>query len=288
MTTTVVDSHMHLIDVTNHDWYPGLRVWADQLSVPDLYRDFGVDEYRAAAAEAGLDVVKLVHVSATTKPRAYLDEAAWLDEVADRHGVDLVAIGTVDPTLDEAQMRADLEQQARSPRFRGVRVLDGMAPDSAAARTVLDWLAERDLIFDLVTNPGELPGWTATLARYPDLPVVLEHTGWPTGTDEDSRRVWEAALAAFASSTGERALCKLSGLGMVTRDLGEAALRPWLERALELFGWDRVVFGSNMPIETMGGSYADLARTLDAVVGSGTPEQQAAFYRGNAERVYRF
>lgn len=287
MTTTVVDSHMHLIDVTSHDWYPGLQVWADQLALPDLYRDFGVDDYRAAAAAAGLDVAKLVHVSATTKPRAYLDEAAWVDEVADRHGLDLVAIGTVDPTLDDAQLRADLDQQARSPRFRGVRVLDGLPPDSAAARTVLDWLAGRDLTFDLVTNPGELPGWTATLARYPDLTVVLEHTGWPTGTDEASRRDWDAALAAFTAATGERALCKLSGLGMVTRDLGEATLRPWLDRAIELFGWDRVLFGSNMPIETMGGTYADLAAALAAVVGGATPEQQAAFYRTNAERAYR-
>lgn len=284
MTTTVVDAHMHLLDVTNHDWYPGLRQWADQLSLPSLYRDFGPDDYRAAAAEADLTVAKLVHVSATTKPRAYLDEAAWIDQVADRHGLDVVTIGTVDPSLDADAIRADLDRQATSSRFRGVRVLYDFPPDSAAARTVLGWLAERGLTFDLVADPDALPGWTDALARHPDLTVVLEHTGWPTGTDDASRRAWDTAMAAFAG--GSSALCKLSGLGMVTRDLAEAALRPWLERAVELFGWDRVVFGSNMPIETMGGTFAELAASLAAIVGTATPDQQRAFYATNAERAY--
>jgi L-fuconolactonase len=285
VTTTVVDAHMHLMDVTSHDWYPGLQQWADHLSLPSLYRDFLPDDYRAAATEADLAVTKLVHVSATTKPRAYLDESAWVDEVADRHGLDLVTIGTVDPSLDAGAIRADLDQQAASPRFRGVRVLDEFPPDSAAAGTVLDWLAERGLTFDLVANPTTLPGWTDALALYPDLTVVLEHTGWPTGTDDASRHAWDAAMTAFAA--GSSALCKLSGLGMVTRDLAGAALRPWLERAIELFGWDRVVFGSNMPIETMGGTYAELAGSLAAIVASATPDQRHAFYVTNAERAYR-
>jgi L-fuconolactonase len=275
---------MHLWDVTTHDWYPGLRQMADHLSLPGLNTDFGPDQYRIAVGP-DLAVTKFVHVSATTKPRAYLEEAAWIDRTAAQHGLDLVTIGTVDPSLGADAIRADLEQQARSPRFRGARVLYDFAADSDAARTVLDWLTEHDYVFDLVAGPDAMPGWVDTLARYPELTVVLEHTGWPAGTDDDDRQAWDPAITAIAERT--TALCKLSGLGMATLDLSEAALRPWMERAIELFGWDRVAFGSNMPIETMAGTYSQLVATVSAIVGTASADEQAAFYAGNAERTYR-
>jgi L-fuconolactonase len=80
-----------------------------------------------------------VHVSAVTKPRSYLDETAWLDALADAHDLEVI-VGTVDPALSEKEIVADLERQARSPRFRSVRVLYDLGPDSPAARVVLDWL----------------------------------------------------------------------------------------------------------------------------------------------------
>lgn len=281
MTTTIVDAHMHLWDVTAHDWYPALRE-----ALPDLDKPFGPDDYRAAAGAADVTVTKLVHVSAVTKPRAYLDEGAWIDRLADEHGLELVIIGTVEPSLDAEGIRADLDRQAASPRFRGVRVLYDFPPDSEPARTVLDWLAERDLTFDLVAHPDTLPGWVDMLTRYPDLTVVLEHTGWPTGTDDGTRAAWDTAMTAYANRT--RGLCKLSGLGMVTGDLSEAALRPWLERAIELLGWDRALFGSNMPVETVAGTYAELMTSMRAIAGAASPDEQAAFFIGNAERAYRF
>src|SRR5699024_8387126 len=98
-------------------------------------------------------VEKFVHVSATTALRAYLDETRWVDALADREGLDLVIVGSVDPALDPAAIVADLEQQARSPRFRGIRVLSGLEPDSAAAATILEWLDRGGYVFDLVTGP---------------------------------------------------------------------------------------------------------------------------------------
>lgn len=277
-----VDAHMHLIDISSHDWYPGLKVWAESIPFPSLYSDFSLADYRRTAG--ALQVDAFVHVSATTLPRAYLDEARWVDELATREGLDLAIIGTIDPSLEPAEIVADLEQQASSERFRGVRVLYDFVPGSAAADTTLGWLAERDLVFDLVTNPDALPQWLAELAKRPQLRFALEHTGWPTGVDEDARARWDAAMREFAETTD--APCKLSGLGMTTMDSSSATLAPWLERAVELLGWDRVMFGSNMPIETMAGSFEQQLETFRLLVAQAPEPEQAKFWGGNAAAFY--
>lgn len=280
----VIDSHMHLLDVTQHDWYPGLKQMADAYALPHLYQDFLLEDYRTAAGDITID--KFVHVSATTKSRAYLDETEWSTTLADNAQLDMVHIGTVDPSLPATGIVADLEAQASSPRFRGVRVLGDLEPGSHAAGTILSWLAEHGQIFDLVTAPAEMTAWLRTLASYPELTVVLEHTGWPSGTDEAARTEWEDALQRFASETNSA--CKISGLGMTTVDLSESALRPWIEYAFQTLGWDRVMFGSNMPIETMAGSYTDYLATLRAILAEAGPQQQQKFWADNAERIYRF
>lgn len=278
----VVDSHLHLIDL-RHDWYPGLKVWSESLNKPEIHRSFTVADHRAAAGKVHVDA--FVHVSATTTPGAHLAEAAWVDDVAAAHELDLVTVGTVDPAGGAAQIRAELEQQAASARFRGVRVLYDFEPGSAAAGTVLSWLDERGLVLDLVATPETMTDWLRALEPFADLQVVLEHTGWPGGLDQDARQRWHQSIGEFARSTS--APCKLSGLGMVTLDLSEAALRPWLEPAIEALGWERVMFGSNMPIDLMGGTFARLLETLDAVVSQAEPADQARFWGENAAAAYR-
>ncbi|MEU9247921.1 amidohydrolase family protein [Streptomyces sp. NPDC048385] len=54
-----------------------------------------------------------------------------------------------------------------------------------------------------------------------------------------------------------------------------------------MLGWDRVLFGSNMPIDRIGGTYTELIAALKAVTGEAAPEDQQKFWAGNAERLYR-
>ncbi|MFG2708919.1 amidohydrolase family protein [Streptomyces sp. NPDC048386] len=60
-----------------------------------------------------------------------------------------------------------------------------------------------------------------------------------------------------------------------------------LEHAITVLGWDRVLFGSNMPIDRIGGTYTELIAALKAVTGEAAPEDQQKFWAGNAERLYR-
>lgn len=273
-----IDSHVHFWKVSEHDWYPALRPFAEAVGSETINVDFTPDDY--CRDSAGLDVHAFVHVSATTAPGAYLQEAEWIDALADEHGLDLVMIGTIDPDSDAYQIRADLDQQAQSPRFVGARVFPGIAPDSAAAGVLLDWLDANGKIFDLVTDPSGAAAWAGKLQEYPRLKVAIEHTGSPAPAEEDAFEAWRSVMQQLAERPGT--MVKVTGLGMVTGTLDAETLRPWISTVIDIFGWDRVMFGSNVPIETMAGTYADWTATLSEILSEATPEDRAKFYEHNA------
>jgi L-fuconolactonase len=277
----IVDAHVHWWDIEKNPWYEFIRN-IDETEGTDLHRNYLPADYRRSIGDAA--VAKVVHVSAVVGTQRYLDELRWLDGISEGSGFDVRCVGSVDPTLGATELRAHLAAQLEVGRLRGIRVLAGLEPDSEAARTLADWLIEQELVFDLVARPDTLGGWTRFVAERPQLSVVLEHSGWPLGADEASYRAWERGLTDFAHTTA--AAVKISGLAMVTREIGVAAMRPWIECCLDRFGWDRVLFASNFPVDGVAGSYADLLHVFDEVTKEASNEQRQTFFASNAGRIY--
>ena len=154
----LVDGHVHYWDPARLDWYQHLRpdVTIDYLGgdITGMKLHYHHGTYQQDAA--GWPVDGIVHVSASTNGRAYLAETAWLTEVAAQQSTPMVLIGAIDPALAPAEMASDLDDQMRSPLMRGVRVLEGLDYESKQAGSLLGLLAERGLVFDLVTHPGEM------------------------------------------------------------------------------------------------------------------------------------
>jgi L-fuconolactonase len=278
----IVDAHVHWWDVETNPWYEFIRNVAETTGT-DLYRNYLPADYRRSIGDAR--VSKIVHVSAVVGTQRYVDELRWLNGVADGSGFEVGCVGSVDPALDPAELKAHLDAQLEVGRLRGIRVLEGLEPDGEAARTLADWLIERQLVFDLVAHPDTLARWTRFVAERPQLSVVLEHSGWPLGVDEPSYQAWERSLTDFARGTD--AAVKISGLAMVTREISVAAMRPWIECCVDRFGWERVVFASNFPVDGIGGSYGELLHVFDEVLQGASSEQLQKLVASNAERIYR-
>ncbi|MBM7517676.1 amidohydrolase family protein [Nocardioides nitrophenolicus] len=280
---TIVDAHAHLWDPAAHPWYPGLHAFAEHAASPWLLDRHRYTDY--ADHHAGVPLGGLVHVSAATAPHAYLAEARWLEEELAAAPVPAVTIGTVDPLLPAAELVAHLDEQAASVRFRGARVYGGLEPDSPATPVLLDWLAGHGLVFDLVASPGSLPAWVDVLAAHPGLAVVLEHLGTPHDITPDGRAAWAATQRTVAESTDW--VCKFSGLGMVLPEVDADTVRPWLEGAVDAWGWDRLLFGSNMPIDSLHVRHADLLAVIVPLVGSlASPAEAERFFAGNTRATY--
>lgn len=269
-----------------HQWRPAANPWYVGLSSPGwdaINRDYLEGDYRADAD--GYDVAAVVHVSATSKPRAYLDEARWLDEMAERSGWPHAAIGAIEPDNPWQTVEDDLAEQAKSPLLRGVRVLAGLDPASELAGRLVRRLEASGLILDLVVHPHEVAGYRALLDQVPDLVVAVEHAGWPERTDAEHFREWRRGMDELA--TRPRTFCKISGLAMTLHTVALDAQRPWIEGCLEAFGPRRCMFGSNFPVDSLFGTFADLYATYQAVAGQLPEDEQEALFAGTARDVYR-
>jgi predicted TIM-barrel fold metal-dependent hydrolase len=286
----VVDAHVHLWDPARSDWYPYLSpaLSAQVVGGPgtgDLARmNRRFDQTTYQAESAGWNVEKFVNVAAATG-RHSIEETVELDRTAAAAGGPDAIIGGLPPTETVAEAVELLDRQMTASRFRGVRPmgpLDRPVPDPA----VLGALADRSLIFELMTHPDQLRAAADELAGFDDLVVVVEHTGWPHSNTDEEFSHWRAGIDALARLR-ENVVCKLSGLAMPFGSMSVDVLGPWLEYAIESFGVDRCMFASNFPVDSVYGTFDELYSTFSAVTAGLDDESRSKLFADNAERIYR-
>ena len=82
-------------------------------------------------------------------------------------------------------------------------------------------------------------------------------------------------------------MAKVSGLQVPGRPLTVDGVRPAWEAALELFGPDRLLWGSDWPMTLLTEGYAGTWAVMSALIGELTVAEQAMVLSGTATRVYR-
>ena len=280
----VVDAHVHLWDPARTDWYPYLsgRQQLDMGDVSGMARRFDVPTYQAEAG--GWNVEKLVNVAAATG-RHSIDETLALDGRAEVDGHPDALIGGLPPTRSVAEAIGLLDRQMAASRFRGVRPM-GASEGPVPEREVLQAMADRSLVFELMAHPDQLLDAARALATCPELVVVVEHTGWPRADTDEERAQWTVGMGALAA-LGDHVVCKLSGLAMPLGSMQVAAFAPWLEHAIDVFGVERCMFASNFPVDGIHGTFDELYTTYAAVTAGLDEAARDQLFATNAERVYR-
>ncbi|MBA2609911.1 MAG: amidohydrolase [Actinobacteria bacterium] len=280
----IVDCHVHLWDPARTDWYPYLS-GRQQLNMGDttgMNRLFDVGTYKAESA--GWNVEKLVNVAAATG-RHSVDETLALDARADADGHPDAIIGGLPPADSIGEAVELIDKQMQASRFRGVRPM-GQFTEPLPDAEVLRALAERNLVFELMSKTDQLAVAAVGLAGHDDLAVVVEHTGWPRSASDEEFAEWKAGIDALAAA-GDNVVCKLSGLAMPLGSMSVDAFRPWTEHAIEAFGVDRCMFASNFPVDGMHGTLDELFATFTALTEGLDDESRDKLFAANAERVYR-
>jgi predicted TIM-barrel fold metal-dependent hydrolase len=147
-------------------------------------------------------------------------------------------------------------------------------------------LAEYNLSFDLCIKHWQLPGVIELVRLCPGTTFILDHLGKPD-IKEQRLDSWQADLRKLAERPN--VACKISG--MVTEADPEnwqpADLEPFINVALESFGEDRVLFGSDWPVVLLASSYRCWYETLEALTARLALSARRRLWAENAQRFYR-
>lgn len=281
-----VDPHMHLWDLDTNPWYhfpvPGNDYgFGLKAPFPDRYV---FEDY--AASLASVELLKCVHVTAVTGAHDVAAENQWIAAIADRHPEIRAIIDTVNLSQPIADIIASIDYAMTDPRYRGIRLLAGVDYESPLAHQLLTALQKRGLVYDCVANPGGgLSSAAKALSQYPDLTIVLEHTGWPLKLGTGAFNEWRQEMAEFAALPN--ANCKLSGLGMTIHRNDLPVFKQYFDACIQLFGANRCMFASNFPVDLSYGPADELLALFESVAGHYSDQQADALFAGTAERVYR-
>ncbi len=257
--------------------------WLAQPGLDVLRRSFLAPDYAAVAAAAG--VTASVVVQTVDLP----EETPELLAVAADSDVIAGVVGWVDLTAaDVAERLASFGDTGA--RLVGIRHQVQSEPDPG-------WLVRPDvlrglaavagagLVYDLVITAGQLPAAIAAAEAVPDLRFVLDHLGKPPIAAGDLEP-WATDLRGLAALPN--VVAKLSGL-VTEAEVGHwqtASLRPYAEVALECFGADRLMYGSDWPVCTVAAGYDEVLATARELTSGLSAAERDAVFAGTAARVY--
>ena len=293
------------------------------VTVEHVARPYLPSDYSRDVAELGVPVEAVIHVEASWHDDDPVGETRWVETLPFGQGgaPRLAAIvAHADPRKEDFASTLDAHAAA-SDRFRGIRCMGAWHPD----RKVKNWaagpgilsspdflrgfaaLAERGLTFDAYVYSHQLADVRVLAREYPDTTIVLDHFAplvgslgpmGRTGRTPDERAAildsWRAAMVTLAEN--RNVVAKLSGLafpalGLQEPGLGRAALTervaPLIDHTVDVFGHDRVMWGSNYPMDKAIASYGAIAGALAERLAPRGPEALAKAFRENAIRLYR-
>lgn len=251
----IIDTHIHLFDPTRPQGAPysgpGGASGPPQPALPPRYRRL---------AEP-LGIVGAVKVEASP----WVEDNLWVLEVAERDAIVVGVVGNLEP--DKPDFAEMLTRYHKNRLFRGIRYGNLWGRDitkqidNAAFIDGLRLLAQADLVLD-TANPrvNLLEAVVGITDKVPDLRVVVDHL--PSLEPEpDARRSYDAALRELQKRP--LVYVKLSAVihrvnGVVSTEL--APYRDRLDHLVEMFGEDRILFGSDWP-------NSDGVAPIDKVVG---------------------
>ncbi|MBA3234672.1 MAG: amidohydrolase family protein [Chloroflexi bacterium] len=286
-----IDTHHHLweLDRFKYDWLeePGWPGHNALLGNYKMIRSSVGRPERFFREFYGATVSKSVHVEAAYAGPDSVEETAWLDSVAKEYGFPNALVVFCDIEQDGAEAALGRHLEASS-LTRGVRIREH--PDNAdgeAFRAGYKTLARHDLSYELNASPGKLLSGLAVAQAIPEVQVILGHAGFPVQRDADYFAQWKSEMTALA--VADNVACKVSGFGMADNRWTIESIRPWVLQCIEAFGPDRIMFGTNWPVDILFASYleqTDAYRAILADAGFTRDEQEGMLYR-NAERLYR-
>ncbi|KQV37532.1 MULTISPECIES: amidohydrolase [unclassified Rhizobium] len=275
----IIDTHLHLIDKSALR-YPWLS------STPALDRDFLYGTYAQEARRAGIGAA--LHMEVDVEPADMEKETGEIKRLSEMPGSLLkgaIAAGRPENT----DFPEYLERQQANPFVKGFRRVLHVVPDDvsegAAFRENIKRLGGSRFTFDLCVLPHQIPKAIALADLAPDVRFILDHCGVP-GIKEGQDHPWRGHMSEIARRPNVTA--KISGVIAYAdaESWDVETLRPYVEHTIGAFDWDRVVWGSDWPVCTLGGTLSTWVAATHALIAGCSLEERTKLLSGNARRIW--
>jgi len=282
-----VDTHFHLFDLK----HPVLRyAWlTPEAQDPELGNMDSIKSLRYWAedyiAENRLaNVSKSIHVQAALGTDDPVEETKWLQGFADKyshpHGI------VAECHLAEPDAAVVLDRHLQYANVRGIRDFGpGDYLVDPAWQAGLKQLGPRNLVSCLDTRLAKFPQVLACAAACSEVTFCVDHCAIPELRTDEFFQSWKRGMLELAKAPN--IWMKISGLGMTDHRWTVASFRPYVLTAIEAFGTDRVVFGTNWPVDRLYSSYPDVVNAYAEIIAGFSEAEQRAMFAGNAERLFR-
>jgi L-fuconolactonase len=237
--------------------------------------------------DGAADIVA-IEGTVAVQARQTLEETRWLLDLADAQPFIKGVVGWVD--LHSPRLREQLTELSRHPKLVGVRhVVHDEEDDCFMLREDfvrgIGMLAEFDLPYDLLLFPQHLPVASTLVAQFPNQRFVLDHIGKPP-IREGTLEPWATDIRKLAAFPN--VFCKVSG--MVTEANWECwtpeDFTPYLDVVFEAFGAERLMIGSDWPVCTVAGHYAEVMQIVIDYLDQRTEAEREAVLGQTAAAFY--
>ncbi|AMP06202.1 amidohydrolase family protein [Collimonas pratensis] len=270
-----IDAHQHFWLLSNRagQWPPA--------ELTAIHRDFLPPDLAPLLQQYGIGGSVLVQSLPS------MSDTLFMLGLAEQNPFIRAVVGWTD--LKSAHAAQQIAVLASHSKMRGLRP---MLPDLAD-----DWIADpllapavaamqrHRLSLDALVLPRHLPALLAFAKRYPELPLVIDHAAKPhiAAAQIEPWRTLISQLAALP-----QVYCKLSGLVTeAAADWQIAQLQPYAAHVLEVFGSERVIWGSDWPVLNLAADYGRWLDASEALLAKLDPRQKQQVMGANAQRFYR-
>ncbi|SOY60457.1 amidohydrolase family protein [Cupriavidus taiwanensis] len=297
----IVDAHHHLwqLDRGHYPWLqdayqPAAFFLGDYRA---LRHDYLPAQYRRDTQADGagrVAVLATVHVEAERDRAEAVAETAWLHGPGWPQGIAAAVVAYA--PFGTPGCAALLARQAGFARVRGIRCkpLCAVGPGGSVAgqagsmqdQAWLDDLARlprHGLSWDLRVPFWHLREAAQVAAALPDLRIALNHTGLPLDRSDTGLAQWRHGMEALAACPN--VMVKLSEFGLPGGRWDAPGNRRIVREALAIFGPERAMFGSNLPVASLSASFGTVLGLVCEALPD--PAARARVLAGNAARFYR-
>ena len=271
-----IDSHQHFWKIERGDYS-----WlTPELGV--LHRDYLPAELRQKLTDVDIQKTILVQAAASN------EETNFLLSLAEQHSFIAGVVGWVDMCQPDCIER--LEKLSKNKLFKGIRPMLQDLDDvdwilNPNFDVVFETLISKNLTFDALVNEKHLANIKTIAGRYPGLKIVIDHFAKPDFTKPDNP-LWLSRMGQFTEC--KNVYVKLSGLVTETGKelVSEVNFQEYIDDIIEMFGSDRVMWGSDWPVLNLKSDYQSWIKLTDELLEQYSSKIKNKIWAENAIRFY--